>query len=567
MLPRRWRLHLCSLLVSTSTLAAPAKDVGSARVRYVGGGAIFLDRGHSDGVVIGSSIDIKSRGRVVGSCTVDAAAGHSARCAFADAKAKVPRVGERVVYPRVSPTTEAPLPPPPPPLDDDVLEDARATILAASMPKVAYTAKRATLPGITNRLDVGVRAQSWAVVGANDSVFVRPAVDVGARGVVPFVPGLYGSVAGRVRSDVIAPDSKRFRAEVPAELLVYEAMVGLQAGRGGITGSLGRFRPAKAPGVSLIDGASLGYVGFGGAVEVGAYGGLIPDLISIAPSADRVGGGAYFGLDSAPLPGLLVLPRARVGFLTSADLQRTRAEAEAQLQVLYNDVIAVGTSVKAALPGDTAVPVLDAARLNVDVMPTRTLRLRCGLRTVGPHDSDLDVGVVSDGSVVGAVRAAHHGDAGVQWLLNDLVVVGGSAAFAVDADSGSARALVGPELGLPRLFGDLGGISLGAYEEPGDMWGRSAFVQSSTRPLTELLPQLTWAVRASYFEHQAANGVDDVLSGALREALLMTSVDAPLTPWLSLRGRAQSFFDIVDLDGFGSTPVGLFVDVGLTGSL
>lgn len=47
----------------------------------------------------------------------------------------------------------------------------------------------------------------------------------------------------------------------------------------------------------------------------------------------------------------------------------------------------------------------------------------------------------------------------------------------------------------------------------------------------------------------------------------MTFVDAPLNGWLIVPGRAQGLFDIVDLDGFGAVPVGVFFDVGLTGAL
>jgi hypothetical protein len=567
------RALLCAAVLSTSlvmpALAAPASSStpsASARIRYVAGNAAYLDRGGRDGVVVGSAIPIVQRGRTMGTCTIDAVADHTARCAFPDVKSLAGRPGDRVAYQRTDPVDE-PHPEPPQLLPDDAIEAARATVSAVAQDKVVYakSRKRAGV-AIANRLDLGVRARGWTVIGS-DSTFVRPSVDVGVRGALPFVTGLYAQSALRVQGDVLAPGGERFRNSVPAEVYVWDASLGLNAGRSGVTGAIGRFRPAKVPGMTVIDGALMGYVGFGGTVEVGAYGGFVPDLITTAPSFDRVTAGAYFGLDASPLPGLLLLPRARVGLLTSSDLQKTRAEVEAQLQTLWTNAVAVGGSLRLALPGDTAEVVVDAARIDVDMVPTDTLRVRLGWRTTGSQPGDLDTGIIADDTLVSPVRAAHHGDVAVVWSPSPVMSVGGNGGVAYDEDSGEYRAFVGPEFALPRLFGDSGGMSVGYLEEPGFLWGRSAFAQTTTRPLGELLPSLSWSTRLSYFEHQAAPSDKTVFGGALRETMLMTFVDAPLNSWLSVRGRAQGLFDIVDLDGFGAVPVGVFLDIGLTGSL
>ncbi|MDP2342058.1 MAG: hypothetical protein Q8O67_13960 [Deltaproteobacteria bacterium] len=557
------RLVCCALLaivVATPGAAAPA------RVQYVGGGAAFLDRGARDGLAVGAVIDFTRRGRSAGTCTVDAVADHSARCAFAD-KRVVAGPGDRISYERVDPvdtvSSEEGRPGPPARVADAELARARAEVTAAASPKVVYAKSRKRAGVVVgNRFEVGARARSWVVFGGSDSAFVRPSVDVGVRGGLGFLPGLYASSSLRVQGDVLAPAGERFRNSVPAELYVWDAALGLAPGRG-VMGSIGRFRPQKAPGMTVIDGALLGFVGFGGALEVGAYGGLLPDLITTAPSFDRVAAGAYFGVDAAPIKGLLLLPRARVGFLTSSDLRKTRAEAEAQLQTLFTNALAIGASVRLALPGDTAAVVVDAARIDVDAAPISSLRVRAGWRLIGDQPGDLDTGVVADQTLVPAVRAAQHGDLALQWTTTEWLVLGGSGAVAIDDESGLVRGSVGPEVGLPQLFGDVGGLSLGAYEEPGSTWGRSAFVQTNTRPL----PGLSWATRLSYFEHEAAFSGGDKLDGALREAMLMTWVSAPVLPWLSLRGRVQSLFDIVDVDGFGAFPVGLLLDVGVSGTL
>ncbi|MBM4280893.1 MAG: hypothetical protein FJ137_09055 [Deltaproteobacteria bacterium] len=164
------------------------------------------------------------------------------------------------------------------------------------------------------------------------------------------------------------------------------------------------------------------------------------------------------------------------------------------------------------------------------------------------------------------VRGAHHGDAGVWWSAAPWIVVGGSGGVAIDAATETTRAFVGPEVALPQLFGGVGGVALGAQEEPGTTWGRSAWLQTNLRPLGAD-GALWWGTRLSWFEHETAYRAPAVLAGALREVLVMTFVDAPILPGLALRGRAQSLFDLAELDGYGATPTGLFVDVGVSGAL
>ena len=178
-------------------------------------------------------------------------------------------------------------------------------------------------------------------------------------------------------------------------------------------------------------------------------------------------------------------------------------------------------------------------------------------------------GVSTEGTPFLSTRAAHHGDVNVQWTIGDSVVLGATGVVSADAETGDLRGLVGPELSLPRLLGDVGGFSFGLYEEPASgasLWGRSGFVQATTRPLPSFAPGLMWSLRTSVFDHAAATEVDGKvpLGGALREAMVMTHVTAPLSSWLSVNGRAWGLFDIVDVDGFGVVPVGSVVDLGLS---
>jgi hypothetical protein len=556
---------LLGLLCSTAA-GAVVHSVGAGQVRYVGGGAAFLDRGTRDGIVAGAKVAVSRRGRQVAECVVDAVADHSAQCLFAAGRAMPARPGDVVRFERVDPVDD-PRPPPPTRVPDAELDAARAVVLQAALPPVAYAASRRRAGvAVASRATASVGARAWTTLGGTDTTYVRPWLDAGVRRALPLVAGSYVSSSIRVVGDAVASARDRFRPASPAEIYVWDAAVGIAAGAGPLVATLGRFRPTKAPGATIIDGALVGFAGFGGALEIGAYAGTIPDLVSLAPSGDRITTGAYFGLDAAPTRALMLLPRLRVGLLSSGDFLRTRVEAEAQMQALWANVLSLGASLRLAMPGDTATPTLDGARIDVEATPLSGVRARVGWRALGSYDGELDAGVVVDGTVVPPIRGAQHGDAGVWWTAAPWIVLGGTGGVAVDAATSSVRGFVGPEVALPVLFGDVGGVAVGAQEEPGTMWGRSAWLQTHVRPLGANVP-LLWGTRFSWFEHETAYRSPTVLDGVLREALVMMFVDAPILPGLAVRGRAQSLFDLADRDGFGATPTGLFVDVGVSGAL
>ena len=75
------------------------------------------------------------------------------------------------------------------------------------------------------------------------------------------------------------------------------------------------------------------------------------------------------------------------------------------------------------------------------------------------------------GATVRALRA------GRGWSRRDLAERAGlSQRFLADVETGDLRGLVGPELSLPRLFGDAGGLAQGFEEGAGFGVGGEGFV-------------------------------------------------------------------------------------------
>ncbi len=539
---------LVCLVIPVEARAAP---VASTRVTFATASAIYVDAGTADGLAQGAKLEARHRRRGAASCTVVEIAAHHAVCK-ADGK-RVPGVGDRLRFQRAAADAPAAVKPRPDPPTPDALAPLRKKVEAAPFQKVAFKkARRAARPVWTARGSTTLRQQVWATSG-KDNVFARPSLDAGARAGIGIFPGLYAAGALRVQGDVLAPPEQRFR---PGELQLYLWNASVGVAEGAVVGAAGRFRPQKAPGLELLDGAQAGFRAFGGALEVGGYAGAIPDLVTLAPSIDRLTGGAYFSLDLAAAKDVLVLPRARVGLVSTPDGKTVRALAEAETQVLIDGVVAAGGSARVGAGGtDDPLPTLDAARADLDVH-TGPLHVDAGYRYLAPLAVDFDAA-----SGVPTVGGAHHGDLEARYALSSWLVIGADSGAGYDVATRSARGYAGPMVELPTAFGTLGGLELG-YAEEADVakirWsGRTAYLAATVSPL-DVVRIVT---RASYFEDAAIND-------SLREAALMTLIDAPVLPWLSVRGRAQVQAALAPLDGSTrASPTTLVADLGLSGSL
>jgi len=134
-------------------------------------------------------------------------------------------------------------------------------------------------------------------------------------------------------------------------------------------------------------------------------------------------------------------------------------------------------------------------------------------------------------------QRAVHADGGLQWEPSTAMALALSASVGLDLDSQLMHLGVGPELAWPRLFGRLGGLSIGVREELGWLWAHTGWAQLVFRVMNRVRllvrPSLAW---------QADAGDSAGLSG--REAGLSVSLDVAL-PWsLWLRvgatGRMQA---------------------------
>ena len=220
---------------------------------------------------------------------------------------------------------------------------------------------------------------------------------------------------------------------------------------------------------------------------------------------------------------------------------------------MWTGIGTIGASALVGTGGSAALlPTLDAGRLDLEVNPWTPLRVRGGWRYLAPLAIDFDAR-----SGVPRLGGAHHGDLGADYAISSWLVVGGLGGVGIDITTPVARGYVGPTLGLSQAFGTWGGLEVGYLEELGNFAGRSAYVSTSLSP-ARIVRIIT---RVSYFETEA-------LGDSLRETTLMTLLDAPLLPWLSLRGRVQGSGALAPMDGSNrATPVAVLADVSVHGEI
>jgi hypothetical protein len=531
------------------------EDVGprgatSGLVMYVTAKEAYLDVGRELGVPAGGQLKVFRRDKQVGVCDVVELAAWGARC-----RAGRLRPGDRVAFvPTPRPALEAgpaaeakkraPLPGP------TQLAAWRKIVEAAPVTKVPFHKVGGDL-GLRARGTTTLRQEVWGISTTPGSVFARSSVDASAHAGMAGFPHAFTSASLRVVGDVIAPPEQRFRPGELVELYVWNASLGVDDGP--VVGELGRFRPRKAPGALLIDGAQIGARLFDASTEIGAYAGAVPNLLSLAPTLDVLTAGAYFGLDLKAADGVLVLPRARAALLSTGDFGVVRGEVEAQAQLFWANVFSVGGSVRAGMGGTGEVePSIDGARIDGDVAIIEPLKLSAGYRYLAAPAVDFDLL-----AAVLPVGGAHHGSASTAYTVAPWLVLGATAGVGHDLVLEVTRGYAGPEVGLPQAFGALGGLDIGYLEELGHWPGRSAWLSAHLTPLA-VLRILT---RVSYFETEA-------LGDSLREGGLMTMVDAPLLPWLSVRGRGYVQQGMPSATGEArAVPTVFMADLALSGSL
>lgn len=527
-LARAWALGCAALLLGAPAAAAaprkraaaPAARPRQARkptlqlfgeVSSVTADAAFLNRGSADGLTAGQALTFSRGAKVGGACTVSAVSEHFARC-----EGRGLRVGDRFPVgrgPELNPTGPAELP------TEGELSRRAQSVEAAGFTLRDFDGAAARGSGVGPRVEALLSHTSY--LGAQTGPYSVQRLDVLLYDVELF-KGL------RVSADVTAlnfsarpTESRAFYAQTPV-LLVRQLELSFRRADVPFSASLGRTWLRASTGFLVVDGGQAAWR-FGEGLEVGAYGGLLPDAarLTLAPSQWAAGAYGRVRFSSAGKGATLVQLAVRAGW-AQRDLLGGRAEVGLAASLWKGAEVDAHAAVELGF-GQTMAQGVDAARLGVGWRPTERVRFNLDARYRGlPLTGLVEVGTVSPG------QRALHGDLGATFELSPWLFLGLQGGVATDFSSGLLQVRGGPELSVPRIAGLPLGLSVGYLEEAGWLRGRHGYLQLSASAST-FLRILT---RASWFQQQQTDA-----SAGLSGHELGASVALEVVPWRYLKAR------------------------------
>ena len=458
---------LASLLLAAISVAAPAKVTAATsttgRVRFATAKRLYLDRGAADGLRAGDRVSFSRAGR---SCTIDLVGAHDAVC-----RGRGALVGDVFAVPSRPVVAPAPAPAPLPAPESEETVERRAAALAATPPgKVDFVPQARAAYSASGSAGIGVAFYSTR---PGSPQYVGETLDVALH----HVP--LGSSSFRfdtsfsvIRMQTTSPP--RFRPGSGTEFYLWDAEISRREIDSQTVLAVGRIWPWHTPGLPILDGAQLGRRNEMGTVEGGAYAGLIPETLTLAPTFDAWTTGIYGALSQ---PGgrddaiRMASEEARIGVRHSPTVGWVR-EAQGQAAVeLAGGGFAVSGRLRDA-PEVDRQPVLELVNGELWLRSASVgARLQVRYLGVAPELQPL----LRD--EVPRVLGGFHGSAGLSWdpARTVGVAVNGDAHHQQEGNLDEVNA--GLDLHLPRLFGDRGGLWLGAAAGQGWMQSRSAYAQ------------------------------------------------------------------------------------------
>ena len=336
---------LASLLltaVSVSAAARPtpgtAASTAAGRVRFVTAKRLYLDRGAADGLRAGDKVSFSRAGLAAGGCTIDLVGAHDAVC-----RGRGALVGDVFAVPRRPAAASPPAPTPlPAPESNETVERRAAALAASPHDKVDFVPQARAAYVATGSAGIGVAVYATRPGAAQ---YVGETLDVALH----HVP--LGSSSFRfdtsfsvIRMQTTSPP--RFRPGSGTEFYLWDAEISRREIDSRTVLAVGRIWPWHTPGLPILDGAQLGRRNEPGTIEGGIYAGLLPEMLTLAPTFDAWTTGVYGALSQ---PGgrddtiRMAAEEARIGVRHSPTVGWVReAEGQVTLELAGGGVAASG---------------------------------------------------------------------------------------------------------------------------------------------------------------------------------------------------------------------------------
>jgi len=457
-------LLLLAVLSASAPVRSSAAPTAAGQIRFVTAKRIYLDKGAADGLRAGDKLAFWRQGRTVGGCTIDLVGAHDAVC-----RGRGSLVGDLFAVPsrpvRVSPPP-APLPAPEP---NEALVRRAAELAASPQDKVDFVPQARAVTSASGSAGLGVTVYATR---PGSPQYVGETLDVGLHHVPLGGSGFrFDTAFSVVRMQTTSPP--RFPAS-GTELYLWDAEISRREIDSQSVLALGRIWPWHTPGLPILDGVQLGRRNETGTVEGGAYAGLIPQTLTLAPTFDAWTTGLYGALAQ---PGgrddaiRMAAEEARIAIRHSPTVGWVReAQGQATLELAGGGMAASGRLRDA--PEVDRQPVLEL--VNGEAwLRSASVGARVQVRYLGVAP-ELEPLLRDE---LPRVLGGFHGSAGLSWDPARTVGVAANGDAHHEQDGNLNEVNAGLDLHLPRLFGASGGLWLGAAVGQGWMESRSAYAQ------------------------------------------------------------------------------------------
>jgi len=495
-------MHALAIVLAALS-AAPARTV-EGRVAYATASAAYLDAGAREGLVLGQTVRLLRGSTPAGTCVIQEVGDHFATCAGAGL-----RGGERFFAETAVAAAPAVAQLPPIPSEEEQAQ-VLAAAQAAPVAMVEFQGKPRGEAALA-RLPVAGADLGYAVWLANTdgANAQRLQIDVVVTG-LEVVGGfrLYADarfMQWTQKSDALIPGSS-------TQLQVYDLELAQREPGRSWTAAVGRVLPWFVPGSTVFDGAQAGFRL--GRVEVGAFGGLVPDPWTTAPTTSAWTAGAYATFEQ-PFGKTLLSGGLRAAVVENPSLQR-HYEGELQVSFWAGAALTAGADVRFGGGDLTAPGYLDLARVYFSTRPWAPLAIGAGYSYWGLRIPDVALRAVWPG-------ASHRADGSVGFDVAPWMTLSALGGWVDDLESGLSHSYVGGEILFPRV---LAGLSVGYLKDLGWFDGQNAWAQINWRATlgTVLSARLAWLQAATGSGGNTSSDVGVTLTGTVG-----------LLQWLALR--------------------------------
>lgn len=414
-------------------------------ISYVTTKHAFLEEGTEEGIHLGDVLTLQGARRT---CKVDAVSDHHARCAGDN----LPRRGRFVI--------------PHPAVQQPVVEQREffgpVNRNRIHQVQTALTNEPFTRIGVQT-LSARVLGKGYASVshdvyqwfGSQPRGLQGERLELAAR-IAPL--SNYRQLVAALRMTALYWTQQtmllRYDNGTPAQFYLWQGDVSARGRQDHYTFGVGRTLTWNTPGLSVLDGAQVGYKNTEGTFEIGAFGGMIP-FPGLALNTGHLTGGIYMMFQETLGKSWVLRDTTRLAYVQVPNAS-AHAEIETRAELTYGARLQLGITPRLGYAFQNGKAAVDAIRADGAFMPIDKLHIYGAIRYATGSVDTYTMGIVAPPNIL---RTMYFSDVSVMYQMFPWMGLGALNVIAHDNASGQQRISAGPQLSFPGLFGRWGDLS------------------------------------------------------------------------------------------------------------